>query len=127
MLFLHSPVNFSTPIDDGLGIYRRVMDNLHVLPGSPDEVNHLIRSSLERMRKLFPSREPEEISCFDFLIPGLGLPVFIEEDASAFSGFKDVEPFVLVAVPVCNGTDVVRRNGADVDAALGQPTFVTEV
>ena len=64
-------------------------------------------------------REPKEVARFDFLLPGLCLAVFIEDDASAFSRFDNVEPFVLVAMPVWDGADVVGGYRAEVDAALG--------
>ena len=103
------------------------MGDLHVLSGTPNEVNHLIYSGLERMCKLFPSREPEEVSRLDFLFPGLGLPVIIKEDTSTFSGFYDVEPLILMAVPVRDSADVVWGKGVEVDAPLGQATFVAKV
>lgn len=116
-----------SPIDDSLHLYRRIMDDLHFLPSPSNEVDHLIRSSLECMPGLRRRREPKEVSRLDFLLPGLRLPVLIENGTRTFSGFDYVEPFVFVAMPVWDSGDVVGRYRDEVDASLGQATLVTEV
>ena len=117
----------SSPIDDNLHLYRRVMDDLHLLPSPSNEVYHLIHSRLERMPRLCRRREPKEVSRLDFLLPGLRLPVLVKNDTRTFSGFDDVEPFVFVAMPVWDGADVVGRYRDEVNASLGQAAPVTEV
>ena len=108
MLLLDPPHRTrTTPIDDGLHLQRRVMSDFYRPPTPSEEVYHLICPGLERVSGLGGRREPKEVSRLDFLFFGLGRPVFIEDDTSAFSRFDDVEPFVLVAVPVWDGADVV--------------------
>ena len=129
VLLFYSPIreSGSSPIDDGLHLYPRVMNDIHVLPSPSHQVDHLIRPSLECVPGLSARREPEEIPRFDFLLSGLALPVFIEDDTGTFSSFDDIGPFVLVAVPVWDRADVVWRHRVEVNTSLGQATPVTEV
>ena len=79
------------------------------------------------MPSLGRSREPKEVTRLDFFLSRLRLTVFIKDDTCTFSSSDNVEPFVLVAVPVWDGADVVGRYRAEVDASLGQTASVTEV
>lgn len=79
------------------------------------------------MSGLGRSREPKEVARLDFLLCGLGLAVFVEDDTSTFSGFDYVEPLVLVAMPVRDRADVVGRQLGEVYPGLGQAALVAEV
>ena len=128
MFLLDPPHETRTgPVDDGFHLHFRVMNDVHFLPGPSNEVYQFTRPSPERMSGLCGRREPKEVSRLDLLFFGLGLPVFIEDDANTLSCFDDVEPFVLIAVPVRNRADIVWGDGVNVDADLGQAAPVAEV
>lgn len=73
------------------------------------------------------SREPKEVPSFDLSLSGLGRTILVEDDASIFSRLYDVEPLVLVAMPVRDGADVSGRYSHEMDPALGQADLVTEI
>ena len=128
MLFLDPPHETRPgPIEDSLHLYRGIMNDFHLLPAPPNKVDHLIRPGLERMSGFGRGREPKEVPRFDFFLSRLGLTVFIEDDTGTLSRSDDVEPFILVAVPVWDGADVVRRYRSEVNSGLGQAALVTEI
>jgi len=127
LLFDCPPEIRSGPIDDSLHLNRRVMNDLHLLSTPSTEVHHLILPGFERVASLGSSREPKEVSRLDFLLSRLGLTLLIEDDTSTFPGSDNVEPLVLVAVPVRDRADVIGRYCAEVDTTLAQAASVTEV
>ena len=128
VLFLDPPYcdTRSGPIDDAPRLHRRVVDDIHILPTPPNEVDHLIRPGPERVSSPHGSREPKEVAHFDFLLLRFGLTVLIYDDTGTFSRSDNVEPLVLVAMPVRDGAGVARRQSDKVNARLGQTTPVTE-
>ena len=104
----------------------RVMHNLKFLPTPSSEVHQLSLARLECMGGLARSREPIELPrLYGLLARFCGCVV--EDDSGVGSGFDDIEPFVIGAVPVRDGRGVVWGDGYEVDTSLSKTAWITEI